>query len=174
MFSIGDVVKVRKRLFQHPNISQTSSKLDGYYHGVIRGVGKSTYDVFFFYDKELVTIHKTNLTLSSEDDYLNTLETKNYIEYKKETSESQIETPVAPIKIGLERVERLLLRAKENSRKYGLKLDPVDIALQKKIALERGERRNRPTAPVKKRKKKSITWQSPVFRKLEPEFNKCI
>jgi len=187
MFSIGDVVKVRKRLFKHRFITQASSKLDGYYHGVIRAVGKSTYDVFFFYDKELVTIHKTNLALSSEDDYLSTSETKNYIEYKNNSTETE-ETPTTPQSSPIKTtrlnklpssavkkrksIEKLLQRAKENSRQYGFKLDPIDIALQN--ALEGRKTPNLPRAPVKKRKKKSVTWQSPVFRKLEPEFNECI
>ena len=89
MFVIGDVVKVEKRCFKHPFISPTSPKLDGFYYGVVRSMKKQIVDVFFFYDNEVVQVQRENVTLSSEDDCLSTIETQNYIEYKNASTPVQ-------------------------------------------------------------------------------------
>lgn len=89
MFWFGDVVKVEKRCFKHPLISPTSPKLDGFYYGVVRSMQKRTVDVFFFYDNEVVKVLRENVTLSSEDDCLSTIETQNYIEYKNASTPVQ-------------------------------------------------------------------------------------
>jgi len=90
MFVVGDVVKVEKRCFKHPFISSTSPKLDGFYYGVVRSMQKRIVDVFFFYDNEVVQVQRENVILSSEDDCLSTIETQNYIEYKKASTQVQL------------------------------------------------------------------------------------
>ena len=78
---IGNLVKVKKTLFSHSSYMNTS----GFYFGVIRGIKTNSYDVYFFYDREIVTILKPLVELSLESDKLSTVETKNYSVYKQST-----------------------------------------------------------------------------------------
>lgn len=62
----------------------------GFYFGVIRGIETNSYDVYFFYDREIVTILKPLVELSLESDKLSTIETKNYIAYKHLTKKKTV------------------------------------------------------------------------------------